>query len=96
MNFKLCETEASLYSAWREGILLFRDEPLLKVIRTLERRFNVPIKVVGPIGEDQYCTARFTAGESLDNILESLRHIYGLTITESAGTILIQSKQKRK
>lgn len=95
-EFQTMQTEASLYSAWREGILLFRDEPLLKVIRTLERRFNVPINVVGPIGEDQYCTARFAAGESLDNILESLRHIYGLTITERAGTILIQSKQKRK
>lgn len=95
-KFQTTLTDAFLYSAWREGILLFRDEPLLKVIRTLERRFNIPMKVVGTIDEDQYCTARFAAGESLDNILESLQHIYGLTITKSAGTILIESKQKGK
>lgn len=91
-EFQTIQTEAFLYCAWREGILLFRDEPLLKVISTLERRFNIPIKVAGPIGEDQYFTARFAAGESLDNILESLQHIYGLSITHKEGFILIQSK----
>jgi ferric-dicitrate binding protein FerR (iron transport regulator) len=91
-EFQTTQTEAILYSEWREGILQFRDEPLLKVIGTLERRFNVPMKVIGTIGKDQYCTARFAADESLDNILESLQHIYGLTITQKEGTILIQSK----
>jgi transmembrane sensor len=91
-EFQTTQTEAILYSEWREGILQFRDEPLLKVIGTLERRFNVPIKVTGTIGKDQYCTARFAADESLDNILESLRNIYGLTITKKEGTVLIQSK----
>lgn len=95
-EFQTTQADASLYSGWREGILQFRDEPLLNVIGTLERRFNVPMKVIGTIGEDQYCTARFAAGEPLDNILESMRHIYGLTITTKEGAILIQSKQKRK
>lgn len=91
--FETTEANAALYNIWREGILQFSDEPLLKVIATLERRFNVPIKVMGQIGAGQYCTARFDAGESLDNILESLRHIYGLTITQQQdGTIVIQSK----
>lgn len=95
-KFHTTHTEASLYSGWREGILQFSDEPLLYVIETLERRFNVPMKVTGTIGKDQYCTARFAAGESLDNILQSLQHIYGLTITQEEGRILIQSKQQRK
>lgn len=90
--FETAETDASLYSGWRQGVLQFRDEPLLNVIGTLERRFNVPMKVVGEIGKDKYCTARFSAGESLDNILESMRHIYGLTITKKEGTIIIQRK----
>jgi transmembrane sensor len=91
-EFQTTVTEAFLYSEWRNGILQFRDEPLLKVIGTLERRFNVPIQVLGTIDKDQYCTARYAADESLDNILESMRHIYGLTITKKEGTILIQSK----
>lgn len=94
--FQTTLTEAFLYSGWREGILQFNDEPLLHVIATLERKFNVSMQVVGDIGANQYCTARFAAGESLDNILESMRHIYGLTITQKEGAILIQSKQVRK
>lgn len=95
-EFETTATEAGVYSVWRQGILQFRDEPLLEVIGTLERRFNIPMKVIGTMGKDQYCTARFAANESLENILESMRHIYGLTITKKEGTILIQSKQKRK
>ncbi|MRG44249.1 DUF4974 domain-containing protein [Chitinophaga sp. SYP-B3965] len=95
-EFQTIQTDASSYSEWRKGILQFRDEPLLNVIGTLERRFNIPMKVIGTIGEDQYCTARFAANEPLENILESMRHIYGLTITKKEGTILIQSRQKRK
>lgn len=95
-EFQTMPANAILYSVWREGILQFSDEPLLQVIGKLERRFNIPMKVTGNIGEDQYCTARFAANESLYNILESLRHIYGLTITQKEGAILIQSNQKRK
>lgn len=95
-EFETTATDASVYSVWRQGILQFRDEPLLNVISTLERRFNVPMKVVGTIGKDQYCTARFAADEPLANILESLRHIYKLTIIQKEGTLLIQSKQKKK
>lgn len=90
--FQTIQTDALSYSAWREGILQFKDEPLSKVIGTLERKFNIPIVVVGTIGEDLYCTARFSAGESLDNILESLEHIYGLTVTKKEGTITIHLK----
>jgi transmembrane sensor len=90
--FETMETDAAIYNGWRDGVIQFRDEPLEKVIATLERRFNVPIKVVGVMGADRVCTARFDASESLDNILESFRHIYGLTITEKEGTVLIQSK----
>ncbi len=91
-KFQFTEADASRYNAWRQGILQFHDEPLLKVIATLERKFNVPIKVSREFKKDQYCTAKFAAGESLDNILESLQHIYGLTITKKEGTIHIQSK----
>lgn len=93
-EFQTTGTDASLYNGWRQGVLQFNDDPLLKVIATLERRFNVPMKVTGVIGKDQYCTAKFAAGESLDNILESLHHIYGLTITRKEGTIFIQPKRK--
>lgn len=90
--FQTSQADASFYNGWRQGILQFNDEPLLKVIATLERKFNIPIKVSGETGKNLYCTAKFAAGESLDNILESLHHIYGLTITKKEGTIQIQSK----
>jgi ferric-dicitrate binding protein FerR (iron transport regulator) len=95
-QFQTTQTDATLYNSWKEGVLQFSDEPLQQVIGRLERRFNVRMEIEGAIGSDQYCTARFASGESLDNILESFRHIYGLQITRREDTIIIQSKQKRK
>ncbi|WP_162946416.1 FecR family protein [Chitinophaga barathri] len=84
--------DASVYSIWREGVLRFHDEPLPEVFRTLERRFNVKVKTKGNAGTGLYCTATFARGESLENILESFRHIYGLKITRNSEEIIIQSK----
>lgn len=89
------ETDASLYNVWREGVLQFNDETLQNVIGTLERHFNVPIEIAGPIKNNEYCTAKFAAGESLDNILKSLHHIYGVRIIRKEGAIVIQSGQKK-
>jgi ferric-dicitrate binding protein FerR (iron transport regulator) len=91
-QFETVPADASRYNGWREGILQFSDVPLEQVMATLERRFNVQIKRVGTIKSNQYCTAQFTAGESLDHILESLSHIYGLEITRQANSIIIQSR----
>jgi transmembrane sensor len=95
-SFHTTLTDASLYNGWRQGVLQFNDEPLEKVIATLERTFAVRLKMVGEFSTGQYCTARFNRDESLDNILQSLQHIYGLKITHQDGHILIQSKLKRK
>lgn len=90
-GFSTVDVDASVYSSWREGILRFRDEPLLQVFRTLERRFNVTIRTEGTIDE-LYFTARFTAGESLNHILESFHNIYGFRITRANDVITIHSK----
>lgn len=64
--------DASLYGKWREGILVFRDEPLENIFKRVARTFNVDISIKDPALAKQRYRATFEQ-ESLDEILELLR-----------------------
>jgi transmembrane sensor len=60
------------YLAWKEGLLVFRDDPMPEVVRRLNRWFNVDIQLEGPELKDWAYTATFE-DESLAQVLELLK-----------------------
>jgi transmembrane sensor len=60
------------YIAWKNGILMFRDDPMPEVVRKLNRWFNVNIQLIGPEIKDYAYTATFES-ESLLQILDLLK-----------------------
>jgi len=60
------------YIAWKNGILMFRDDPMPEVVRKLNRWFNVNIQLMGPEIKDYVYTATFES-ESLLQILDLLK-----------------------
>ena len=60
------------YIAWKDGILMFRDDSMEEVVRRLNRWFNVEIQLTGPELNDYVYTATFE-DESLMQILELLK-----------------------
>ncbi|SHF42112.1 FecR family protein [Mariniphaga anaerophila] len=60
------------YIAWKNGILMFRDDPMPEVVRRLNRWFNVDIQLQGAELRDWTYTATFE-DESLVQILELLK-----------------------
>lgn len=44
-NFKLRRVETKLFTSWKEGQLIFRDEPLQNMVTRLERWYNVKIEL---------------------------------------------------
>lgn len=60
------------YLAWKNGILIFRNDPMPEVVLRLNRWFNVDIKLVGNELKDYVYTATFEE-ESLTQILELLK-----------------------
>lgn len=57
--------------AWKSGKLIFRDTPLTELIRRLERRFNVEIRVNGTVSDDTTIRATFDV-EPIEQILDYL------------------------
>jgi len=63
--------EPQKYSAWTEGKLVFRNDPLDIVARRLERWYNVEVEVKGDITRNPRLRATFV-DETLEEVLDLL------------------------
>lgn len=78
------------YTSWREGIMIFRDDPMSEVARRLSHRFNVEIVLNGDDIKDYVYTATFK-NESLNQILELLKISAPLKLTRTEQKFLNDS-----
>lgn len=60
------------YSSWKEGMLIFRNDPLDVIVRRLERWYNIDIEVNGSQSDDIRLRATF-CDERLEEVLEILK-----------------------
>lgn len=71
-DYDLRNTEAQLWTQWKDGKLVFRDIPLDEVFKRLSRAYNVEITVKDKTIAKQPYRATFE-GETLDEILYLLQ-----------------------
>ncbi len=70
-----CRTEvvqAEKYIGWKEGKLIFRNDPLDVVAKRLERWYNIEVQVVGSITNQPILRATFV-DEDLEEVLNLLK-----------------------
>ncbi|MEN8230010.1 MAG: FecR domain-containing protein [Bacteroidota bacterium] len=68
-SIEITDNESAKYTAWKEGKLIFRNDPLERVIRNLERNFNVEIEVE----DEQLFKYHFHATFEEETMFETLR-----------------------
>ncbi len=67
----ISKVETRIYTAWKDGLMIFRDDPMAVVISQLERRFNIEVVVK----DQEIYKSVFTAtinNEPLDKILKAM------------------------
>lgn len=69
----ITKVDTSLYTAWKDGILLFRNTPFSSIKRKLERHFNISIVNRYEFLDNQIYTASFFKEEDVKQILEVFR-----------------------
>jgi transmembrane sensor len=79
---QLVDADASLWTSWKDGRLVFRDEPLEDVLKKIGRTYNVEISVKSPAIARLPYRATFE-GESLEEILRLLKLTAPLHIQRS-------------
>ncbi|MDR0697994.1 MAG: DUF4974 domain-containing protein [Tannerella sp.] len=65
---EMTATDTYKWCAWKDGLMIFRDDPLSYVFKRLARTFNVDIQIKNPEIESDVYRATFE-DESLDEIL---------------------------
>ena len=59
------------FTSWKDGILIFMDDPMTEVIHKLQRRYNIDIEVAQPAIYKSVFTATIK-NETLDEIFKSI------------------------
>ena len=68
----ISKVDVEKYTAWKEGLLIFRSDPITEVVKQLSRKFNVNVELAGPDIEEYIYTATFK-NETLIQILDLLQ-----------------------
>jgi len=63
--------ETDIYTSWKDGLIIFRDDPMDVIIKKLERWYNVEIEISDEELADYRFTATFT-DETLPQVLHLL------------------------
>jgi len=73
-EFKVEEVQPEKYSAWREGKLVFRNDPVEVIKKRLERWYNIDVEVKGDFGDDLRLRATFV-DESLEEVVKVMKGV---------------------
>jgi len=79
------------YLAWTRGVLAFDGTPLSDVVLTLERWYNVEIRLADSALAVRRLTATFT-NEPIDLVLKRIALTLGLRVERSDGSVLLLRK----
>ncbi|MCM4172780.1 DUF4974 domain-containing protein [Arenibacter sp. TNZ] len=87
-DFKSDKVDTSIYTAWVQGKLVFRDMPFKIIRKQLERRYNVTIVNSNKALDNNTFSGNFEE-ESIEEILEILDRTYGIEYSVKDNQIII-------
>jgi transmembrane sensor len=90
-DIELHEVDANRYASWTNGSLVFEDDQVYDVLKTLERWYGVQIRVQEKSNLDCRLTARIDK-ETLSETMALLHALTGMRYTVNDGEVIIQGK----
>lgn len=84
----IAKVDVSIYTEWKEGVLVFKHMKFKDIVIKLERHFNVKIKNNNQKLNNEIFTARFE-NASIEHILKSFKDIYGINYSIVNNQIII-------
>lgn len=85
----LQKVDVTTINSWTKGEFIFVAQPLAVILRSLERRFNVPIILEAESLSSELFNCRARAGTSLPDILELLRETRNMSYRFNNDSIII-------
>jgi len=92
--FEVKKVNTNNYTTWKDGYLIFKDSPLMEVIKKIDRWYNVKIIVNDKAVEQFDYTVEFD-NDSLSTVLKVLEEMTPVRFTQSGRNIFITRDKKR-
>ncbi len=90
-NLEVENVDISSYIAWKDGIMLFKNEDFYHITKKLERHYDIEIEIVGmEVGNGRY-TGRFKT-ETIEEVLMAFQRIKGFDYSINENKITINPK----
>lgn len=85
--------DAMAYNLWVKGGLNFTQEPLEKILKSIERRYRVTISIAKDVDSKRCYTMNFKKGETIERIMNVLTFVSGdMTYTKDGDSIFISKR----
>lgn len=85
--------DAMVYNSWVKGGLNFTQEPLEKILKSIERRYRVTISIARNVDSKRCYTMNFRKGETIERIMNVLTFVSGdMTYTKDGDRIFISKR----
>lgn len=85
--------DAMAYNSWVKGGLNFTQEPLEKILKSIERRYRVTISIAKNVDSKRCYTMNFKKGETIERIMNVLTFVSGdMTYTKDGDSIFISKR----
>ncbi|WP_339652608.1 FecR domain-containing protein [uncultured Maribacter sp.] len=91
-NLTVSDVDVSSHIAWKDGILLFKNEDFYRITQKLERHYDIEISIKDvEVGQERY-TGRFKT-ETIDEVLQAFQRIKDFEYSISKNKIEINPKK---
>jgi transmembrane sensor len=74
-NSKVYDVDASYYTIWVKGLLSFDDQDLSRVIKKIERYYNIQIRYTDPLVGLQKISGKLDLNKNLEEVFEYLAKV---------------------
>jgi len=89
LHFQRSTVDAAMTLNWKKTYWLFNDVPLHEAMDSLARRYHLNVVYTNPAAANCPVTASFTAGESVEAMIEVLAKINNMEYTLDHGRVSI-------
>jgi transmembrane sensor len=89
------ENDLNIYTAWINGLLIYRQESLASVLRKVERYYNVKIELPKDYHSDDKISGKLDLQNSIETVMRILADASGFKYHIESDKIVIEKQEKK-
>ncbi|MDE5423635.1 DUF4974 domain-containing protein [Ancylomarina sp. DW003] len=91
-DMDMCEVDVALFTSWREGVFLFKDQRMEDIMIELARWYNLKVFYKNPLAKEYRFGGHFNRSSEIDSIMEMFELTRKVKVKVNGETIVIDEK----